>query len=82
MKPRFVSTCAVEFCTTDDELESSERVNARDLTNSRNPLGTMSANLDLENDFNLCRPCTVIGSQHLEGDNNSDVSQNTSFVDV
>ena len=82
-KPRFhryPSNCTPH--STDDELESSERVNARDLINSRNPLGTISTNLDLENDFNLCRPCTVIGSQHMEGDNNSAVNQNMSFVDV
>ena len=68
--------------STDDERRSSERVDTSAEINSQNSLGTISTNFDSENDQNLCRPCTTIGSQHSEDLNILAVDQNTSFVDV
>ena len=82
-KPRFhryLTNCTPH--STDDEHSSSERVNTRDSIDSQNSLGTNSTNLSPEDDLNLCRPCTVIGSQHSEGLNVSAADQNTSFVEV
>ena len=50
--------------------------------NSQAILGTISTNFNQEDDFNLCRPCTTVGSHYLEGLNSLTVEQNTSFVDV
>ena len=82
-KPRFhryLTNCTPH--STDDEHSSSERVNTRDSIDSQNSLGTTSTDLSSEDDLNLCRPCTVIESQHSEGLNVLAVNQNTSFVDV
>ena len=82
-KPRFhryLTNCTPH--STDDKRRSSERVDTSVLTNSQNSLGTISTDFGLENDLNLCRPCTISGSQHSEGLNILAVDQNISFVDV
>ena len=76
---RYPTNCTPH--STDDE-HSSERVSTRDSINSQNSLGTISTDLGSENDLNLCMPCTISGSQHLEGLNMLAVDQNISFVYV
>ena len=66
---------------TDDE-HSLEIVNTHDSIDFQNSLGTISTKFSSDDRLNLCRLCTVIGSQHLGGLNMLAVDQNTSFVDV
>ena len=82
-KPRFhmhLTNCTPH--STDDERRSSERVDTSDLINSQNFLGTISNDFSAEDETDLCRPCTITGSQNSEGFNILAVNQNTSFVDV